>query len=192
MQAKVSDNEIITSVLVGNHALFADLVKRHQAYVFTLALRFVKKREEAEEVAQDTFVKAYRSLGSFKMESKFTTWLYTICYHTAMTQLRKKKLVAVSIDDEANNIQLDNQNYYNELSVEKKSRSFFIKKAIDMLLPDDATIINLFYNGEQSLDEIATVMNMECNTVKVKLHRSRHRLKEKLELLLKEEVKELL
>ena len=110
-----------------------------------------------------------------------------------MTYLRKKRLNTSSIDDEETMIQLESHSSEaDSQSVEKKSRTFYVNKAIEMLLPDDATIITLFYQGEQSLEEIAKVMGMEANTVKVKLHRARHRLKEKLETLLKGEVKELL
>ena len=192
MQNKSSDLEIIDVILVGNQSAYAELVKRYQSYVFSLAMRFTRKREDAEEVAQDTFVKAYRSLSQYKKESKFSTWLYTITYNTAMTHLRKKKLETSSLDDEANLIQLESKGFYDEYSAEKKSRSFYLNKAIGMLLPDDAVIIALFYKGEQSLEEISSVMKIEANTVKVKLHRARHKLKEKLEILLKEEVKELL
>ncbi len=81
---------------------------------------------------------------------------------------------------------------YQANDVERKSKYVYLNLAISQLLPDDAAIITLFYQSEQSLDEIAQVLNMESNTVKVKLHRARLRLKEKLEYLLKEEVKELL
>ena len=193
MQNKSSDIEIIDTVLAGNQSAYAELVKRNQRYVFTLALRFTRSREDAEEVAQDTFAKAYRSLSSYQRTAKFSTWLYTIVYNTAMTYLRKKRLDTSSIDDEGNLIQLESYGSMSEnLSVERKSRSFYVNQAIGMLLPDDATIITLFYQGEQSLEEIANVMGMEANTIKVKLHRARHRLKERLEQLLKGEVKELL
>lgn len=192
MLHKKTDIEIIDLVLAGNQAAYADLVKAHQRYVFTLAMRFTRSREDAEEVAQDTFVKAYRSLGNYQRSAKFSTWLYTIVYHTAMTHLRKKRVSTSSIDDDENSIQLESYSIDDQSSVEKKSRSFYVNQAIGMLLPDDATIITLFYQGEQSLEEIAKVMNMEANTIKVKLHRARHRLKERLEQLLKGEVKELL
>ncbi len=192
MRIKSSDTEIIDAILLGNQSVYADLMKRYQSYVFSLAIRFTRKREDAEEITQDTFVKAYKSLSQYKRESKFSTWLYTITYNTAMTHLRKKKLETSSLDDEANLIQIENKGIYDEYSIEKKSRSFYLNKAIGMLLPDDAIIITLFYKGEQSLEEIAAVMNIEANTVKVKLHRARHKLKEKLETLLKDEVKELL
>lgn len=192
MQKEVSDIELINLILTGNQSAYAMLVKRHQRYVFTLALHFVKKREEAEEIAQDCFVKAYKALASFQQQSKFSTWLYTIVYTTSMTFLRKKKLDTYSIDDDAVFIEVKNQTELKSNQTEQKSQTHYINLAISKLLPDDAAILTLFYQGEQSLEEIAGVMKMETNTVKVKLHRARHRLKEKLESLLKEEVRELL
>ncbi|MDB5090822.1 MAG: polymerase subunit sigma [Mucilaginibacter sp.] len=193
MQSKLSDIELIDQVLAGNQAAYADLVKRHQRFVFTLAMRFAKGREDAEEIAQDCFIKAYRSLASFQRQSKFSTWLYSIVYTTAMTFLRKKRVDTDSIDDENTYIQVENQSSaYDVNNAENKSRSFYLNQAIEQLLPDDATIITLFYKGEQSLEEIGQALGMEANTVKVKLFRARQRLKEKLERNLKHEAKELI
>ncbi len=193
MQKELTDIELIELVLAGNQSAYASLVKRHQRYVFTLALRFTKSREDAEEVAQDGFVKAYKNLSAFQQQSKFTTWLYSIVYTTSMTFLRKKNLKTDSMDDDAVFTQVNLLASDAKLdSTEQKSRSYYVNLAINQLLPDDATIITLFYQGEQSLEEIAQVIGMETNTVKVKLHRARHRLKEKLEGLLKQEVRELL
>jgi RNA polymerase sigma factor (sigma-70 family) len=193
MQSKLSDIELIEQTLAGNQSAYADLVKRHQRFVFTLALRFAKGREDAEEIAQDCFIKAYRSLASFQGQSKFSTWLYSIVYTTAMTFLRKKRVATDSIDDENTFIQVESrESGYDTNNIENKSRSFYLNQAIAQLLPDDATIITLFYKGEQSLEEIAQALGMETNTVKVKLFRARQRLKEKLEHNLKQEVKELI
>jgi len=193
MQSKLSDAELIGQTLTGNQAAYAELVKRHQRFVFTLALRYAKVREDAEEIAQDTFIKAYRSLAAFKGQAKFSTWLYSIVYTTAMTFLRKKRVDTDSIDDENNFVQIENQaSAYDVNSAENRSRSFYLDQAIAQLLPDDAAIITLFYKGEQSLEEIAQAMDMEANTVKVKLFRARQRLKEKLERNLKHEAKELI
>ena len=193
MQSKFSDIELIEQTLQGNQAAYADLVKRHQRFVFTLAMRFTKTREDAEEVAQDSFIKAYRSLQNFQGQSKFSTWLYSIVYTTAMTFLRKRRLDTSSIDDENNHLQLENQSggFKNDLA-ENKSRSYYVNQAIEQLLPDDAMIITLFYKGEQSLEEIAFTLGMEPNNVKVKLFRARQRLKERLERNLKHEVSELI
>ena len=194
MQQKETDLALITAVLAGQTAEYAVLVKRHQRFVFTLAMRFAKNREDAEEIAQDCFIKAYRALGTFKQTSKFTTWLYTITYTTAMTSLRKKRLDTTSINDDEHVLQIANSgtNFDANNIVEKKSTYAYLNQAINMLLPDDAAIITLFYKGEQSLEEIATALNMEVNTIKVKLHRARQRLKDKLHYLLKDEVKELI
>jgi RNA polymerase sigma factor (sigma-70 family) len=194
MQQKETDLDLITAVLNGDTAQYAVLVKHHQRFVFTLAMRFAKNREDAEEVAQDVFVKAYRALGTFKQTSKFSTWLYTITYTTAMTFLRKKRLDTQSINDDENVLQIANsdKDFDASNSAEKKSSYAYLSQAIDMLLPDDAAIITLFYKGEQSLEEIGEALSMEPNTVKVKLHRARQRLKEKLQYLLKDEVKELI
>ncbi len=193
MQSKLSDIELIEQTLAGNQSAYADLVKRHQRFVFTLAMRFAKGREDAEEIAQDCFIKAYRSLASFQGQSKFSTWLYSIVYTTAMTFLRKKRVATDSIDDENTFIQVESrESGYDPNNIDNKSRSFYLNQAIAQLLPDDATIITLFYKGEQSLEEIAQALGMETNTVKVKLFRARQRLKEKLEHNLKQEVKELI
>jgi len=193
MQSKLSDIELIEQTLTGNQAAYADLVKRHQRFVFTLALRFAKNREDAEEIAQDCFIKAYRSLSAFQRQSKFSTWLYSIVYTTAMTFLRKKRVDTDSIDDENTYIQLENSSSSHDInSAENKSRSYYLNQAITQLMPDDAAIITLFYMGEQSLDEISKTLGIEANTVKVKLFRARQRLKEKLEHNLKHEVKELI
>ena len=193
MQNKYSDTELIDKVLGGDKEAYADLMKRHQRFVFTLALRFTKNREDAEEIAQDCFIKAYRSLNTFRNTSKFSTWLYSIVYTTAMTFLRKKRLDIQSIDTEAGLLNIENHvSDLNADEVEHKSKMVFVNRAIDQLLPDDAAVITLFYQGEQSLEEIGKALGMETNTVKVKLHRARHRLKEKIENILHHEVRELL
>jgi len=188
-----TDLALITAVLNGNTAVYSELVNRHQRFVFTLAMRFTKNREDAEEVAQDCFVKAYRALGTFRQTSKFTTWLYSITYTSAMTALRKKKLTTISLDDEEYIVRpADSSSAQTADTIEKKSAYVYLNQAIDSLLPDDAAIITLFYKGEQSLEEIGKALFMDPNTVKVKLHRARTRLKEKLQHLLQDEVKELI
>lgn len=192
MHTGLTDTEISSRVLKGEQQVFAQLVERYQNYVFTLVLRMIESREDAEEVSQDIFVKAYRSLADFRGDSKFSTWLYTIVRTSCITFLRKKKLGTVSMDNEKTFIQVENQESgFKANLVEQKSRHAMVNKAIQMLSPDDAQIITLFYKGEQSLDEMGIVLGLEPNTVKVKLHRARHRLKEKMEKYFSHEVREL-
>jgi RNA polymerase sigma factor (sigma-70 family) len=193
MQSKLTDIELIQRTLKGDQQAYALLVKTYQRYVFTLALRFTKSREDAEEVAQDSFIKVYKALSSFKQESKFSTWLYTVVYTTAMTSLRKRNTNTVALDDEDNFIQVENSTSVADVnSAENRSRSFYLNQAISQLSADDATVLTLFYHAEQSLEEIALIMGIETNGVKIKLFRARRRLKETLERNLKHEVKELI
>jgi RNA polymerase sigma factor (sigma-70 family) len=193
MQSQLTDIELIQQTLGGNQSAYADLVKRHQRFVFTLALRFSKNREDAEEIAQDCFVKAYRSLAAFQQQSKFSTWLYSIVYTTAMTSLRKKRVETSSIHNEDENLQIDIQTAVVDINhAENNSRSFYLNQAIAQLLSDDAAVLTLFYKGEQSIEEISQALGIETNAVKVKLFRARQRLKEKLERNLKHEAKELI
>lgn len=188
----LTDTEIISRILQGEQAIFAQLVERYQNYVFTLVLRFTDNREDAEEIAQDVFVKAYRSLADFRGESKFSTWLYTVVRTSCITFLRKKKLDTTSLDNERTLIQVENRDSgFNANIIEQKSRHAMVNEAIRLLSPDDAQVITLFYKGEQSLEEIGRIMGLDPNTVKVKLHRARQRLKEKMEKYFSHEVKEL-
>jgi RNA polymerase sigma factor (sigma-70 family) len=190
MPTGLGDNEIISRVLQGEQSAYAELVTRYQNYIFTLTLRMIKSREDAEEVAQDVFIKAYRSLADFRGESKFSTWLYTITNTTCITFLRKKKLEIHSLDNEKIFEVADNRDSgFSANLVEQKSRVNMVNEAIALLSPDDAEVITLFYKAEQNLDEIGKILGIEPNTVKVRLHRARTRLKEKMEKNFSEEVK---
>jgi len=192
MSTGLNDNEIISQVLSGDHQAYAGLVNRYQNYVFTLTLLMVKNREDAEEVAQDVFIKAYKYLADFKGASKFTTWLYTIVNNTAISFLRKKKLDIHSLDNEKVFEVADSQDSGMRANlVEQKSKLGMVNQAINLLSPDDAQIITLFYKAEQSLEETAQVLGIEVNAAKVRLHRARTRLKEKMETYFAEEVRNL-
>jgi RNA polymerase sigma-70 factor (ECF subfamily) len=189
MNTGPTDSEIISKVLQGEQQAFAELVNRYQNFVFTITLRYTNNREDAEEVAQDIFVKAYRSLADFRGASKFSTWLYTIVTTSCISFLRKKKLETHSLDNEKVFEQVKNQDSgFDANQVEQKSKIASVNEAIKLLSPDDAKIITLFYKGEQSLEEIGQIIGMEPNTVKVKLHRARQRLKEKMEKHFKQEL----
>ena len=193
MNTSLTDKEIIHRVLIGEQQLYAELVNRYQNFVFTLALRYTPVREDAEEIAQDVFVKAFRALKDFRGDSKFSTWLYSIVNSTSITFLRKKKLDTQSLDQEHVFEAADNQETsgMGANQVEVKSKVEMVNKAIQLLSPDDAKLITLFYKAEQSLDEIAKILGIEANTVKVKLHRARTRLKEKMEKYFMQEVRDL-
>ena len=179
MQEQIQDQEIIQQVLQGRQQAYALLVERYNRYVYTLVMRYISSREEAEEVAQDVFVKAYRSLADFRGQCKFSTWLYTITNTTCISFLRKKKEQTIHIDEHKMSNVTDNSrgSDYSE----KKSEKKMLLSAIAALPEADARIITLFYQHEQSLEEIASALDLTSNHVKVRLFRARKKLKEVLE-----------
>jgi RNA polymerase sigma-70 factor (ECF subfamily) len=193
MNAGPTDNEIIARTLKGETQVFGELVKRYQNFVFSITLRYTPNREDAEEIAQDAFIKAFKSLKDFRGDSKFSTWLYTITTTSCLSFLRKKKLDIHSLDNEKVFAVVENQDSgFNSNQMETRSRQTMVNEAIKLLSADDAAILTLFYKGEQSLEEISKVMKIEANTVKVRLHRARGRLKEKMQTHFKHELKDML
>ncbi len=177
-----SDEEVIQRILKGDPSAFALLVDKYQNYVFTLVLRFTDKREDAEELAQDSFIKAYRCLADFRGDAKFSTWLFTITRTTCLSFLRKKNLPTISLDSIQNSAHMENrESQFHANLVEKKSKHAMLNEAIKMLSSDDAQVLDLFYKADRTLEETGKIMGLDANTVKVKLHRARRRLREKME-----------
>lgn len=193
MHSGPTDTEIIERTLAGDTRIFAELVKRYQSLVFSITIRYTPNREDAEEIAQDAFIKAFKSLKDFRGDSKFSTWLYTITTTSCLSFLRKKKLDIHSLDNEKVFAVVENQHSgFSANQVENKSKLGMVNDAIKMLGADDAQILTLFYKGEQSLEEIAEVMGIAANAVKVRLHRARGRLKEKMQTHFQQELKDMM
>ncbi|TNE53094.1 MAG: sigma-70 family RNA polymerase sigma factor [Bacteroidetes bacterium] len=178
MASTISDETLIQQAIKGRQSACAMLVKRYEKYVFTLVLRMVKNREDADEVAQDCFLRMFRYLPEFRGDCKFTTWLYKIVYSTSLNHLRKKNLDTRSLDDAERPIDVADESTLNAAaSMEREDRNAALQEAIDMLSPDDANIITLFYLYEQNLEEICQVMDLTMTNAKTKLCRARQRLK---------------
>lgn len=193
MHTGMDDIEIINQVLQGNQQSFEELIQRYQSFVFTIALRYTRNREDAEEIAQDVFVKAYRSLADFRRDARFSTWLCTIAINTTKTFLRKAKPPVDSLDNAIISETVNAQHTGNGADItERRSAHVLLNQAIGLLSADDATIITLFYKAEQSIEETGVIMGLTPNAVKVRLHRARLRLKEKLELYFSDEIKEII
>lgn len=173
MNATISDETIIQQALQGHQSAFTTLVKRYESYVFTLALRMVKNPEDAREVAQDSFLRAFRYLGDFRGEARFSTWLYRIVFTTALNHLRKTKPEIRALDDNFKQIpDLEPDSVF-----EENDKIITLQTAMKHLSPDDAGILTLFYWYEQSLDEICSVTGLSLTNAKTKLCRARQRLK---------------
>lgn len=178
------DQYYIEQVLKGNAAAYRYLVEKHKDLVFTIVKRIVSRSEEAEEVAQDVFVKAYSKLPDFRGTAKFSTWLYRIAYNASVSYSRKKKVEFLSADEQ----QIDNYSEENfadgimGLSVDDQKT--LINNALSALPGTDSLIVMMFYFHEKGIDEISEIIGMSPGNVKVKLHRIRKRLfKEMNELM---------
>ncbi len=171
-----TDQHLIDRTLEGDTRAFSSLVEKYQGYVFTIVLRMVKVREEAEEVSQDTFIKAFESLSGFRGESKFSSWLYSIAYRKALDRIRKnKRYKASELLEEIT--ESDEGVYENALQqLEDKERKEKIQQCIMQLPEVDAALITLYYFEEQSVKEMVAITKLSEDNIKVKLHRSRKKL----------------
>ena len=186
------DNIYITKVLEGDRNAFAYLVDKYKTMVYSLALRLVKDREEAEEISQDAFIKAYQSLASFKGKAKFSSWLYRIVYNTAISKLRQQPAGRVSLDEPniPDTLYLESKENYDTLSADERKK--YLEKALDSLDSDEKMLIILYYYEEQDLDEIASIAGLTKTNTKVKLFRARKKMLTVLQSYLKEETYNLL
>ncbi|WP_410004293.1 RNA polymerase sigma factor [Aequorivita nionensis] len=167
---------IINQIIGGDTQAFSVLVDVYKDLVFTLAIRMLKNREEAEEVSQDTFIKIYKALPKFKGESKLSTWIYKVAYNTCLDQIKKnnRRYDEVAIDSFSENQIKTLDNALDAL--EEKEQQQTIQDCLQQLTSKDSFLLTLFYFEELSLEEISQIVNMEANTVKVNIHRARKRL----------------
>jgi RNA polymerase sigma factor (sigma-70 family) len=173
---------LIDRIVAGEEVLYATLVDKYKSYAYTIALKIVENKPEAEEVAQDGFIKAFQHLKKFNREAKFSTWLYRIVFNTAISYKRKTKQPLQSIE---NSILEYTERADHDL--EKDDKQVFIAQAMEKLSEADRLAVQLYYIKEYSLDEIAELSGQNINTLKVRLHRARQRLADELKRILKHE-----
>jgi RNA polymerase sigma factor (sigma-70 family) len=179
----------IEQVLAGNSNAFSYIVDRHKNKAYNLAFRICGNNEEAEEIAQDSFLKAYRSLKGFKMKSSFATWLYRIVYNTAISHVRIKKKGVLSLEDfPADATDFIGENTSEE-EAEKEYRSSLINFALQKINEEERGLISLYYYEEMSTEEISDVTGISKSNIKVKLFRARQKM---LEIIEKVEKKKLI
>jgi len=185
------DNQLIQKVLDGNTASYTVIVDRYKDLVYSVVLKIVKNHEEAEETAQDTFLKAYHALSGFKREAKFSTWLFRIAYNTAISKTRKKQLTTTAIDDKMIENFSTDEIKENLGQMDTEDQVKVLQKAIQLLGNEDQLLINLFYRNRQSVDEIASITGLSDANVKVKLHRIRKKLYLEMQSRMNSEVPQL-
>ncbi|MBK9759445.1 MAG: sigma-70 family RNA polymerase sigma factor [Flavobacteriales bacterium] len=180
----MTEQEAIARSRTGDHVAFAWIVKEYKPMAYTVAMRVLRNREEAQEVTQDAFVKVYQNLDGYEGTSKFTTWLFSITYRTAISKLRSRRTSTSDLDEVPEAAAAGSDPATAELG----DRRAALEYALGQLTPEDASIVSLFYLHEQNVEEIVTTTGLSASNVKVKLHRSRKKLFEILHEHLKEEV----
>ena len=166
----------IERILAGETNLFSYFVNSYSNSIYSLIVRIVLTNEDAEELTQDSFLKAFKKLDSFKGDCSFSTWLFRIAYNTAISATRKRKIefpmvdevMMDSVPDEAIDIFFDGDE--NEIRLQK------LEEAITKLNVEEKTLITLFYTEDKSVAELARVLDLTPENVKVKLHRVRKKL----------------
>lgn len=182
------DNFYIERVLSGDVSAYATLVTKHKSLVFSIALKILNNREDAEEVAQDSFLKAYQSLMSFEKKSKFSTWLYRIAYNAAISRTRKKRLEFVPMDKYIILNYSEDNAPKTIIGLEEHEQTLLIDRALQRLTGDENLLISLFYRGDNSIEEISNITGLSISNVKVRLHRIRKKLYDEISEIMQQKV----
>ena len=174
----MTDDECINRVLDGDPSGFAPLMERYSRPVFALLVGMMRNRADAEELAQDAFLKAFRSLRSFRRDSSFATWIYRIAYNTAVSSLRRARPDRPASFDDAAAERLPDPMDDTDADAEAaaEARLDRLDRALEQLRPDDRALVHMFYKQEKTIEELATITGLSLSNVKVKLHRTRKKL----------------
>lgn len=184
--ASGDDIRCIDAVKAGKVNAYSELVERYQDFVYSLVLRMVKNPMDAEEIAQDVFVRAFRKLGSFRKEAKFATWIYRIAYNETVSFLRKRRMELTALDESGMENVPEEEVQEELMGLDAAEQKRLVDLALEKLGPTDAAIIDLFYLKGNTVDEIVGITHMSESNVKVKLHRLRKRLYTEMSRLLQE------
>lgn len=176
----ISDAECVSRVRQGDTNVFETLIRRHQKTIFNLVYRMLGDYDEAAEISQETFLSAYRAIGTFRGDANFSTWLYRIALNHATTRrkslnLRQQRYVAIENIEPASDPQLGPAE-----TMEKKEIRERVQQALNSLEPDDATVILLRDLHDEPYEEVARILEIPIGTVKSRLHRARQALKYEL------------
>jgi len=185
---KKTDEYYIREILKGDSGSFSQLVEKYNHLAYSLSMKILNRREEAEEAAQDAFIKAYNSLGSFQYSSSFKTWFFRIVYNTSISRLRARKNVEVKFDDvKISDTEIQStEGAIGQLSTNDRKK--YLQAGLERLEPDERALLKMYYYDDFSMEEISVITGLTVSNVKVKIHRSRKRLLMELRYILKDEI----
>ncbi len=177
---RAEESALIFKILDGDKDLFRQIVDAYGGMILAMLYRMTGSREDAEDMAQETFVKAYFSLGKYRGESSISTWLYSIAYHLAVSSMRKKRLTVSR--EKFTDKELQQSSTWlesgedTELKELRERQYGALEKAVAELEPQDRFLITAFYEQDRSLAELTQITGMSLSNVKVRLFRCRNRL----------------
>jgi RNA polymerase sigma-70 factor (ECF subfamily) len=188
--ARLTDQEVVVLARGGQEAAYRELIRRYERPVFALIFRMVRDRELAEDLAQETFVKALNAIESYRPEFKFSSWIFKIANNAAIDHLRRRELDTLSLDGsphaatpeaiKATALQIGAKQESPLDVVEAKELGGAIEEAIGRLRPEYRSCILLRHVEGRAYEEIAEILNLPLGTVKTYIHRARNELRQTL------------
>ena len=186
-----AQDRLLQQAIQGERRALEQLVHTHQAMAYTVALRVVGDPQDAEEVVQDAFLKAFGALAQFQRAAKFSTWLYRIVYNTALTHQRSRPAVTSDFSEALTGHERTTHDSGSWEGLEQADRQKYVTLALYRLPPDDALVLTLHYLGEKSIAEICAITGKKTSAVKMQLARGRKQLEQVLSKLLPTELRNL-
>lgn len=188
--ATVSDQDVVLEARAGRQAAYRELVRRYERPIFSLIYRMVRNREQAEDLSQETFVKALNAIESYRPEYKFSSWIFKIANNVSIDHLRRRELDTLSLDGsphaltpeaiQASALQLGDRQETALEELEAKELGGEIEVAIAALRPEYRACILLRHVEGRPYEEIATMLDLPLGTVKTYIHRARGELRQAL------------
>jgi RNA polymerase sigma-70 factor (ECF subfamily) len=185
-----TDQEIVVLARAGEEAAYRELIRRYERPLFSLLYRMVRDRELAEDLAQETFIKALNAIESYRPEFKFSSWIFKIANNAAIDHLRRRELDTLSLEGsphaetpeamEATALQIGDRQESPLDTVEAKELGGQIEAAIATLRPEYRSCILLRHVEGRAYEEIAQILNLPLGTVKTYIHRARNELRQAL------------
>ena len=171
-----NESDIIKRILDGETNLFSRIIDSYGTPVYRLIKQIIPSKEDSEEIVQDVFLKVFKKLGSFKGDSRFSTWLYRIAYNTAISATRKKKH-EFSFFNESEIIDIPDE-IIDKFFDDDTNEELILKlqQSIDYLDVVEKTLITLYYLEDKPVNEIADIMGISSSNVKIRLFRTRKKL----------------
>jgi RNA polymerase sigma-70 factor (ECF subfamily) len=188
--AALTDQEIVALAVEGREAAYRELIRRYERPVFSLILRMVRDRQLAEDLSQETFIKALNAIATYRPEFKFSSWIFKIANNAAIDQLRRRSVQTLSLDGapnattpdeiEATVLQVGDRSENALAAIEARELGSSIERAIGQLRPEYRSCILLRHVEGLAYEEIAQLLDLPLGTVKTYIHRARHELRDAL------------